>query len=153
MTDDATKTTVKRGVDCIGVCVSFLLHDGNGGVLLHKRSEKCRDECGNWDCGAGALEFGESFEASLRREITEEVCAEIIEIKALGARNVLREHQGIATHWVAVRYAVQVDPTQVQNGEPEKIDEIGWFTIGTLPNPKHTMLNDMIEAAQAAGIL
>lgn len=62
MMDDATKIDVKRGVDCIGVTCIFLCHDGNKRVLLHKRSVNCRDEHGRWDCGGGALEFGEEFE-------------------------------------------------------------------------------------------
>ena len=122
-------------------------------MLLHKRSAKCRDECGNWDCGAGALEFGESFEECLHREIKEEVCTGIIDVRPLGIKNVLREHRGATTHWITIRYAVQINPAQVQNGEPEKIDEIGWFTFKTLPNPRHTMLGDMIESVRAAGIL
>ena len=49
---------LKRGVDYIGVTVNFLVHDGNGRILLQKRSKQCRDEQGRWDIGGGAVEFG-----------------------------------------------------------------------------------------------
>jgi 8-oxo-dGTP diphosphatase len=55
-----------RGIDYIGITCVFFCHDGKGNILLHKRSEKCKDEQGNWDCGGGALEFGEEFDQGVR---------------------------------------------------------------------------------------
>lgn len=151
--DDKTKTDVKRGTDCIGVAVSFVLHDGAGKVLLHKRGEKCRDEQGRWDTGGGALEFGEEFEVCLRREIEEEFCAKALEIRFLDVQNVLREHLGLPTHWINICYAVQVDPAVARNGEPHKIDEIGWFTWDNLPAPPHTTMHYWIDKAKEQGFL
>lgn len=153
MTDDITKTDVKRGIDCIGVAISFVLHDANGKVLLHKRGKKCRDEQGNWDTGGGALEFGESFEDCIVREVKEEFCCDVLEMKFLGTLNVLREHNGIGTHWVSICFAIKIDPAQVCNGEPEKIEELGWFSPNSLPSPQHTTLTRWIAMAQEKGIL
>jgi ADP-ribose pyrophosphatase YjhB (NUDIX family) len=151
--DDKTKTEVKRGVDCIGVSISFVLHDGRGRVMLHKRGEKCRDEQGNWDAGGGALEFDEEFEDCLRREIKEEFCVDALEIKFVSVRNVLRIQNELPTHWISITYAVKVDPAQVQNGEPHKIDELGWFTWDNLPNPKHSQLQNAINEVKELGLL
>lgn len=148
MTDDVTKIAVKRGTDCIGVSISFVLHDGNGQVLLHKRGMKCRDEQGKWDCGGGALEFGETFENCLVREVKEEVCADIIQSHYLGTLNVLRDREGTPTHWISICYAVHVNPAHVKNGEPEKIDEIGWFAPNNLPSPPHTTLHYWVDKAR-----
>lgn len=153
MTDDLSCLMVKRGVDCIGVAVSFLLHDGNGKVLLHKRGAKCRDEQGKWDTGGGALEFGESFEDCLRREVKEEFCVDVEDVKFLGAFNILRDQHGVPTHWINLCHAAKVDPTQVRNGEPEKIEEMGWFSIDAIPTPQHTSLQEEIALAKSAGIL
>lgn len=153
MTSDATKTNVKRGTDCIGVSMSFVCHDGQGKVLLHKRSENCRDEKGRWDNGGGALEFGEEFAVGLHRELMEEYCAAPLETTLLGVYNNLREHDGMQTHWVNVIYAIRVDPAQVKIGEPEKMDEMGWFTPDALPEPQHTTLQKMVQMARDAGIV
>lgn len=152
MTDDLTKVDVRRGVDCIGVAVSFVLHDGKGKVLLHKRSAKCRDEQGNWDTGGGALEFGESFEECLWREVKEEVCADIMAVQLLGTLNVLREHSGMPTHWINICYAVKVDPAQAKIGEPDKMDDLQWFTTDALPTPMHTTLQYWVDKAHDMGI-
>lgn len=152
MTDDATKTAVKRGVDCIGVVAAFIVHDGHGRVLLQKRSAKCRDEQGMWDTGGGALEFGESFEECIQREVQEELCGNVKDIRFIGLLNVLREHDGAQTHWVSVGHAIRVDPESVSIGEPDKIDDIGWFDPNQLPEPPHTTLHRWIQKAREAGI-
>ena len=153
MTDAAPKTAVERGVDCIGIACIFLCHDGNKRVLLHKRSANCRDEQGRWDCGGGALEFGEEFEEAVRREVFEEYCAKAREITHLATHNILREHNGAPTHWVALTFAVHVDPAQVKIGEPHKMDDIGWFTLDALPSPLHSKIQKDFDCVKAAGIL
>lgn len=152
MTDDKTKTDVRRGMDCIGVAVSFLIHDGNGKIFLHKRSERCRDERGKWDTGGGALEFGETFEQCLHREVHEEFGDVPQDIRLLGVLNVLREHEGTPTHWISICYAVRLQPERIVIGEPEKVDEAGWFSPDDLPTPEHTTLRRWVQRAKEAGI-
>lgn len=143
-----SKKDPKRGFDYIGVCTVFFCHDGKGNLLLHKRSKNCRDEHGCWDPGGGSLEFGEDFEQGVRREVKEEYCCDILDLKYLGAYNILRNHQNKKTHWVAVLFLAQVDPKKVKIGEPEYVDEFGWFSLDNLPSPIHSQFdrfNDMIR--------
>lgn len=135
----------KRGVDFIGVTCVFFCHDGQGRVLMHKRSNNCRDEQGRWDCGGGSMEFGETFEQAVRREVFEEYCVEPDEVVTVEARNVLRDNHGTSTHWIAVIHAVKVNPEDVRIGEPEKIDEIGWFSPMEFPANRHSMFDDHFE--------
>ncbi|MFE6737729.1 NUDIX hydrolase [Streptomyces tubercidicus] len=72
-------TAVEPRVSCVFVC-----HDGSGRVLLALRSAGARDEPGAWDCGAGALEFGESFEAAVAREVREEYGVRPLGIEQIG---------------------------------------------------------------------
>ncbi|WP_084718575.1 NUDIX domain-containing protein [Streptacidiphilus carbonis] len=120
-------------VSCVFVC-----HDGAGRILLARRSEGARDEPGTWDTGAGALEHGESFESAVRREVREEYLAEALSVETLGVRNILRGDP--VSHWVAVLFAVRVDPDRVAVGEPHKFDALGWFTPDALPRPQHSQL-------------
>lgn len=120
-------------VSCVFVC-----HDGAGQILLARRAAGARDEPGTWDTGAGALEFGETFEAAIAREVREEYSTQPLDITYLGVRNVIRKDP--PSHWVAVVFAVRVDPAAVAIGEPQKFDALSWFTPDNLPEPMHSQL-------------
>lgn len=148
------KHDLKRGVDFIGVTCSFVCHDGDGRFLMHKRSKNCRDEQGRWDNGGGAHEFGHSLEDTVRREVKEEYGADALEVTFIKVYDAHRKlADGTATHWVAVMFAVKVDPAQAKNNEPHKIDEIGWFTTGSLPSPLHSQSKHTLESVKAAGLI
>ncbi|HEY4963724.1 MAG TPA: NUDIX domain-containing protein [Candidatus Saccharimonadales bacterium] len=144
---------MKIGNSYIGVTMCFVVHDGQKNLLLQKRSKNCRDEQGRWDIGGGALEFGESWEAAVRREISEELDAKIIKLDFLKAFNALRNENNLPSHWVALVYAVQVEPKSVKINEPDKIDEIGWFRLNKLPKPLHSMIGHALETAEQSGYL
>ncbi|MCR4328350.1 MAG: NUDIX domain-containing protein [Patescibacteria group bacterium] len=139
------KRDMKRGVDYIGVNCVFWCYDTEGRILMHKRSKKCRDEQDVWDCGGGAMEFGETFEDTVAREVLEEYGVVPLEIEYVTTKNVLRTHNGLSTHWVKNMHWVLVDPAKVKNGDPEKIDEIGWFALDQLPSPLHSQIGIEVE--------
>ena len=143
----------KRGVDFIGVTVCFVVHDGKGNFLLQKRSQKCRDEQGKWDVGGGALEFGEEWDEAVKREVSEELGVEAIKVQFLKGYNAVRDNNGVPTHWIALVHAVQVDPSKVKINEPDKIDEIGWFKMDSLPEPLHSKMNQSLMAAKEVNII
>jgi 8-oxo-dGTP diphosphatase len=127
-------------VSCVFVC-----HDDTGRILLARRSPGARDEPGTWDCGAGALEFGETFEQAVTREVTEEYSAAPLAVALRGVRNILRDDP--PSHWVAVIFAVRLDPAAARIGEPHKFDALGWFTPGALPHPLHSQLPATLAVA------
>lgn len=129
---------LKKGVDFIGVTCVFYCHDGKGNLLMHKRSKNCRDERGAWDGGSGSMEFGETFEETVRREILEEYCVKPTNIELCGIKNVLRLNDKKKTHWVAVVFIAKVNPKQCAIGEPLKMDEIAWFPMNRLPKNLHS---------------
>ncbi len=134
-----------KGIDYTGVTVTFLCHDGQGNYVLHKRSVNARDEHGCWDCGGGGVKFSERIEDALIREMAEEYGVRPLEYSFLGFDEAMREHDGKPTHWLAFRYKVLVMRDQVCNNEPEKIDEIGWFTLDALPEPLHSMMLPLLK--------
>ncbi|MFA7286274.1 MAG: NUDIX domain-containing protein [Patescibacteria group bacterium] len=126
------------GKDYVGVTTSFCCHDGKGNFLLHRRGAACRDEQGRWDGGGGKLDFGVSMEDNVLREIYEELGVNGVIQGRLPALDIFREHNGQPTHWVAIPFFILVDPSEVRINEPDKIDELGWFTLDALPSPLHT---------------
>lgn len=147
------KTDLRRGIDHIGISASFVIHDGKGNILLQRRGPNARDENGNWDVGGGAIEFGESIDEAIKREVMEELCVEPLDIQFLTVYDAFREHNGNSTHWVAIIHAVQVDPDKVRIGEPDKIDAIGWFRSDNLPSPLHSQFWKSYQIALDKGIV
>jgi len=130
---------MKKGVDYIGVGIVFYCHDGNGNFIMSKRSKMTRDEHGRWDPGGGGIEFGESVDDALRREIKEEYCTDVIRSEFLGFRDVHRvDERGNKTHWMVLDFKVLVERKKVKNGVPYQHEEIGWFRLNNLPSPIHS---------------
>jgi len=144
---------MKIGINCIGVTCVFYCYDGKGNLLLHKRTDKCRDEHGRWDCGGGAMKFGETFEQTVKREIFEEYCAKPLKIQLVGVNNLLRLHNKIKTHWIAVVFAVKVDPKKIEIGDSKKMEKIGWFKPNKLPKPLHSMYLTHLQFVKDDGII
>lgn len=136
---------MKKGHDYTGVTIVFSCHDGEGNYLFAKRGPNCRDEHGTWDPGAGGLEFGETIEETLKREIAEEYTASVLGYEFLGYRDVHREHEGDKTHWIALDFKVHIDTSGVSNGEPHKMEEIAWFKLHELPEPMHSQWDIFYE--------
>jgi 8-oxo-dGTP diphosphatase len=144
----AAARPVERALTAPTVSCVFVCHDGRGRVLLARRSSGARDEPGASDTGAGALEHGESFEEAVRREVREEYLAEARSIEPLGVRNILRGDP--VSHWVALLFAVEVDPSAVSVGEPQKFDALDWFGLEELPLPRHSQLDETLGLFRAA---
>ncbi len=136
---------LKKGTDYTGVSVVFFCHDGKGKFLMSRRSVNTRDEHGKWDLGGGGVEFGHTIEETLRKELREEYCIEPIVHEFLGYMDVHREHQGRTTHWIALVFKVLVDPVSVRIGEPDMCDELGWFTLDSLPDNLHSQFPKLLE--------
>ncbi len=136
---------MKKGQDYIGVTVVYLCHDGKGNVLLSKRGKGCRDEHGTWDGGGGGLEFGDTVENTLRKEIKEEYSTDALAHEFLGYRDVHREHEGKKTHWLALDFKVLVDRDKAKNGEPHKFDAVEWFPFDKLPSPLHSQFPTFLK--------
>lgn len=77
-----------KGIDYIGITCIFFCHDGNGKILMHKRSKNCRDEIGNWDIG-----------------------------------------------------------------EPDAMDELGWFRTENLPDPLHSQFPKTLAILKKEGVI
>ncbi len=136
---------MNKGLDYTGIAVVYFCHDGKGNVLLSRRGATSRDEQGTWDPGGGGLEFGDSIEDTLRKEIMEEYCTDILEQEFLGYRDVHRTHEGTQTHWIALDFKVLVDSSKAKNGEPHKLDDVAWFPFGSLPEPLHSQFPYFLE--------
>jgi 8-oxo-dGTP diphosphatase len=119
--------TPKAGKDFIGVGVGgVILRDNKILLLLRTRPP----EVGSWSIPGGKVDFGETIEAALVREIKEElnVDSEVITLLAV-TNHILPDEQ---VHWVSPPFLVKIigEPT---NLEPEKHKDMQWFAVDDLP--------------------
>lgn len=136
---------MQKGVDYTGIAVVYCCHDGQGNILFNKRGQNCRDEQGAWDIGGGGLEFGDTIIETLKKEIAEEYCTDVLDYEFLGYRDIHRENNGKKTHWVTFDFKVLVDRAKVKNGEPHKLDAVEWFTATNLPSPVISPLPNFLK--------
>lgn len=115
-----------KGIDYIGVGVGAIIIE-NGKVLLMKRSQKARNQKGKWEIPGGGLEWGETFKEALHREIKEEVGVIIEIVEQFGLWDeVLKDDK---QHWVAPTYLCRIKSGVPKIMEPEKCDDLGWYTL------------------------
>ncbi len=125
---------MEAGLDYIGVSAGALIVNDKGKILLCKRSMKARNEKGKWEAPGGQVHFGETREAAIKREIKEELGIDIEIIRVLHTTDEILERD--KQHWVPTTFLVKVKRNQVLKIlEPEKCDEIGWFSLDNLPSP------------------
>jgi mutator protein MutT len=115
----------------VAVCIC---HDGNGRILFQERGPEANDYAGHWDFGGGAVEFGETLEAALIREIAEEYgCITVQVEQALP----IAEHIQDGIHCILHPYIVRIDPDEIIISETTKITDISWHTIDDVPAVLH----------------
>jgi len=137
MNDDELRA--HKGTSFVGITTSFMCHDGQGEFVMSRRSQNARDEQGTWEIGGGGLKWGNTAEATARREVEEEYGATILGLEFLGYRDIFRKlADGTPTHWVGIDFAILVDRKTVKINEPDMIDDLGWFTLELLPTPLHS---------------
>lgn len=131
------------GIDYIGVgCGALIVNDKNETLLL-KRGEKSRNQAGYWSKPGGTVEFGEKIEDAVRREIKEELGVDIELIRFLGFTNhIIKEER---QHWLSISYLAKIIKGEPKNIEPDKHDEISWFSFDNLPEKMTETTSELLE--------
>lgn len=124
------QSALKRGKDYIGVGVGAVIFEQNK-ILLIKRMVP--PEAGYWAIQGGAVEFGETIEAAIRREVQEELGVESEVVTMLGVTDHILPDEGV--HWVAPVFLMKITAGTPQNVESHKHSDLRWFSLDELPDP------------------
>lgn len=130
---------MKAGRDYIGVGVGAVIIENDAVLLLKRRKSP---EAGYWSIPGGRVEFGETVEAAIVRELKEELGCDATVVRHLGVTNHIVEDEGL--HWVSPRFLVEISG-EPQNLEPDVHDDVRWFKASKLP----TKLTKTTRAALA----
>ncbi|MEH7457140.1 NUDIX domain-containing protein [Bacillus sp. JJ1127] len=122
---------------------------GAGAFIVNERKElllvlrKKAPEQGHWSLPGGKVEWMETVEDTVVREIQEEVGLEIQITSLLCVTNhILREEN---VHWVCPTYMAKAIGGTAENLEEHAIDRIGWFSVESLPTPLTLTLQNALK--------
>lgn len=126
---------MKKGIDYIGV--GAIIFNKNGSLFLAKRGKEARNEKYKWEFPGGGVEFGETLEKALVREVREEYgfLIEVVQLLDVVDHILAEEKQ----HWVSPTYLCRYRNGKPRIMEPHKCEEIGWFSLDSIPEKELTM--------------
>jgi 8-oxo-dGTP diphosphatase len=114
----------------------------DGMTLLAKR--KGAHGSGMWGSMGGHVEFGETPAEAVKREAMEELGIEIGNITFVACTNLFKE----GAHYVDVSFTAELVAGEPFIQEPDRIEEIGWYPLGALPQPLFEPVRIVLEALQ-----
>jgi len=133
---------MKKGIDHIGVGVGGMIFNDDGKIFLAKRGRDARNERHRWEFPGGSVEFGETLEHALVREVKEEYGFSIMIEELLDVVDHILpdEHQ----HWVSPTFLCRTTGGSPSILEPTKCEAIGWFSLADIPR------DELTSASQAS---
>lgn len=128
--------------------VSAVIVAADGRVLLQRRTDN-----GLWGLPGGAVEYGESVTAALRREVAEETGLSVEVGRLIGVYSDPAHHQivtypdGNAVHFVSV--CLECTPTSTVLALSEETSGVAWLSPRELPSALMPVHRIRIEDARA----
>ncbi|MFA6526784.1 MAG: NUDIX domain-containing protein [Candidatus Buchananbacteria bacterium] len=123
---------LKPGKDFIGIGVFALITDKDNKIILTKAipsEKKGVDYKDIWSMPGGTVEFGETVEVCLKREILEELGIAIFDIRLLNYNDYITDNK----HWIALNVSAKTND-EFRNLEPEKHEAISSFSFDAIPD-------------------
>lgn len=100
-----------------------------GQLLLQQRNKE--PEKGYWSIPGGKLEWMETFEDAVKREVKEECGVDIKVEKLLGICDHIVKNEN--QHWVSPSFLCKIIEGEPKIMEPTKHTDMQWFGLHTLP--------------------
>ena len=116
-----------HGKDYIGAGCGAIMQNDAGQIFMQQRGKDVRNEPGKWTIPGGMVEFDETIQTSLAREIKEEHGVDITVGELLSTYDhIIPEKQ---QHWITSVYFCTITGGEPTIVEPHKCDAIGWFSL------------------------
>jgi len=128
------KKIAVSGKDHIGLGVGAVILRNKTQILLIKRSKKLAKErttVGMWSIPGGEVEFAETAESAICREVQEELGIVIRIKKLIGHWDQILPRAKV--HWHSVTFLCSITSGTPTIKEPEKIAQLKWFDMNKIP--------------------
>ncbi len=100
---------------------AIISNNENKILMVHKKPDQ-KIAGGLWILPGGTLEFGESPETGLIRELSEEICFTPTELQLIGVDTRIIGN----THWLGIFFKAKGDIKSIKNNEPDKHQAVQW---------------------------
>ena len=120
------KTGKQRPLPAVGVMIFK-----KGKILIGKRHNNSSHGAGTWCFPGGHLEYGETLEKCVVREIKEECGLKVKNLHFQCVANVRR----YGKHHVLIGFIADWQSSEPKNLEPHKTADWQWFSLNKLPRP------------------
>lgn len=114
----------------------------DGKTLLAKR--KGAHAQGHWGSMGGKLVFGETPAQAAVREAREELGIEVGNLRFVCCMNLKKDGE----HYVDFSFVGELLDGEPQIMEPDKVAEIGWFSLDDLPTPLYEPVRAVLDAVK-----
>ena len=137
----------------IMIGVGAVIEDRNGRILLVKHiPERGGFWQGKWICPGGKLEFGETIEEGIKREVKEETQLEIDLVTPLHPFDrVVKSDDGVSLHVIYIDYLARVIGGKLEPGSD--IGEARWVEKGQIPQMWEELHDDTKRLLKIAKIV
>lgn len=131
----------RPGLEYPGVGAGLVIRRDDGRLLLYRRVNP--PEAGFWNIVGGKVDFMEASQDAARREAEEETGLSIghLDFLCLSEQCLEQDRQ----HWRSVIYLTQDFSGEPQITEPDKLSDMGWFSLQDLPQPMSAFAKDAIS--------
>ena len=126
-----------KWIDFTWIAVAAFLYHPEKWFLFGMRTENCRDEPHVWENRWGGVDFGETIQEAMIRELEEESgrLFDPTQIHSLGYREQVREHGGQQTHRIVFYHLIILTGDEdIRNMEQDKRAGMEFFPADALPS-------------------
>ena len=125
---------MKAGKDFIGVGVGATILNNKNEILLLKRRQSISEDrttSGMWSVPGGEVDFMETIEDAIKREVREEIGVDVEIVKHIGYTDQILKKSKV--HWSCHHFLCKIKGGEPKVIEPNKFEKLEWFSIDKLP--------------------
>lgn len=123
----------------VGVGAVVISKQGKVLLALRRRAPEAQ----HWGILGGKVEYFETLEDAVRREVKEESGLDVTIQELLCVTDHIITEEN--SHWVSPAYLCEINSGSVEKREPNTIAEIDWFAVDDLPSPLTMTARNALE--------